>query len=64
MDQTELHESIEIIQNEIPFIDKKPYSHNIITAQLQLIDKIFGKDTVNKVIIDNHLRCYGWRTVP
>ena len=63
MAQKELNEAIKTIKQEIPFIDKKPYSHNIISIQLQLIDKKFGKDVVNNVIIDNHLRCYGWSTV-
>lgn len=56
-------EWIETISEEIPYIDVKPYSHNIISVALQAIAKQFGVEEANKVIDDFDLEPYGWSKV-
>jgi len=49
------------IQKEVPYVDIKPYSHNIINVVLRQIAKEFGKDVANKTIDDFSLVKLGWR---
>lgn len=51
------------IEREVPFIDKKPYSHNIISLALQAIAEKWGNETANKTIVDYRLEHYGWSQV-
>jgi len=51
------------IAQEVPYIDVKPYSHNIVGLLLQAIDNRFGKDEANKAIVDFRLERKGWRQV-
>ncbi len=44
------------IKEERPFVDLKPYSHNLISISLQQIAKGFGKAEANKAIKDFRLR--------
>lgn len=48
------------IEAEIPYIDIKPYSHNIIGICLSAIAKKFGKDKANATIDMFELEDYGW----
>ena len=43
-------ELISIIKKEIPYVDKKPYSHNIINIQLEILGKKYGEEEVKKLI--------------
>lgn len=54
-----LAEIKERIDKEIPFIDLKPYSHNIISLNLRLIAQEFGYATANEVIDELDLRDHG-----
>lgn len=51
------------IKNEVAYIDKKPYSHNIIGLCLSSIDEHFGKEEANKVIKDFKLDKKGWSII-
>jgi len=49
------------IENEIPFIDIKPYSHNIISITLEIINHEYGEQEVVNIIADNYeLQEQGW----
>ena len=50
----------ESIIKEIPYIDIKQYSHNIIGIQLSLIDKKYGHEEVLKTIKEFKLDTKGW----
>lgn len=50
----------EIAQEE-PYVDIRPYSHNIIGLLLKEIADRFGKDEANKAITDFRLERKGWR---
>ena len=49
------------IKKEVPYVDIKPYSHNIIGLVLMQIAKEFGKGEDNKAIDDFGLVKLGWR---
>jgi hypothetical protein len=55
---SELRESID---DEVEFVDVKPYSHNIISLTLSIIAKQFGKEAANNAIEDYGLEKYGWK---
>lgn len=57
-----LTDLIETIKQEKRYVDKKPYSHNIISLTLQIIAKKYGKEIANKVIRDLKLIKLGWQT--
>ena len=48
------------IEKELPYINIKPYSHNIIGLLLGQIEKMYGKDVVNKTIRELKLHQLGW----
>ena len=50
------------ILEEIPFIDIKPFSHNIISLELRIIAEEYGQDVANKIIQDYKLDERGWHT--
>ena len=50
-----------IIQNEVEFVDVKPYSHNIISTALRGISDGFGDAKANKAIEDFGLEELGWK---
>ena len=58
-----LEELRERIDDEVPYVDVKPFSHNIISLTLQMIDKQYGKKEANKAIGDFGLEKLGWRKV-
>ena len=49
------------ILHEIPYIDIKPFSHNIISLELRLVSEQFGQDVANQLIEDIGLDTKGWR---
>lgn len=50
-----------VIRKEIPFVDIKPYSHNIISISLQAIAKDFGVSKADQAIEDFRLEGLGWQ---
>eukprot|EP01043_Picozoa_sp_COSAG02_P079592 COSAG02_NODE_18498_length_935_cov_0.991627_1_plen_82_part_00 len=51
------------ILHEIPYIDIKPFSHNIISLELRLISEKYGIHTANQVIEDFALDVKGWHKI-
>ena len=51
------------IQQEVPFVDVKPYSHNIISLVLSKIARTWGQASANKTIRDFDLKSLGWHEV-
>lgn len=51
------------IKKEVPYVDIKPYSHNIISLSLGAIAKEFGQAEANKAIVDFDLESLGWAQV-
>ena len=49
------------IKKEVPYVDLKPFSHNIISIGLMIITKDYGKEEANKAIRDFELEELGWR---
>lgn len=43
------------------YVDRKPYSHNIISIALHIIADKFGKEEANKTIRDFKLNKLGWK---
>lgn len=60
---TKLNELRKKIRNEIPYVDVKPYSHNIISLLLSQISKDYGNTEANKTIEDYNLEKLGWEKV-
>ena len=58
-----LDERKSTILKEIPYIDIKKYSHNIISLQLTLISQDFGVSVSNQLIKDFKLDTKGWCVV-
>ena len=48
------------ILEEKAWVDIKPYSDNIISSALRIIDEKFGKEIVNDVIVSMGLEELGW----
>lgn len=56
-----LEELRQVIETEIPFIDIKPYSHNIISITLRIINDEYGEQEAVNIIADNYeLQEQGW----
>jgi hypothetical protein len=49
------------IKKEVPYVDLKPFSHNIISISLMIIAKEYGKEEANKAIRDFDLTELGWK---
>jgi hypothetical protein len=52
------------IQREVPYVDIKPYSHNIIGSVLRQIVDEFGEVEANNAIDYFGLESLGWRKQP
>ena len=48
------------VVEEIPYIDVRPYSHNIISLNLRIIEQKFGTRAVEAIIEMTDLRDLGW----
>ena len=55
-----MEKAIESIANETPYIDIKPYSHNIISLQLSIIENEGGLEKVKECIKKFKLDKKGW----
>lgn len=51
----------ETIAMEYRYVDKRPYSHNIISLALQSIARNYGKAEANEAIEDYNLEKLGWK---
>ncbi len=58
--KSEIHEKIE---REVPFVDIKPFSHNLIGMLLGMLAKQYGQEEANKAIDDYELEELGWSKV-
>ena len=56
----EKEDIIKKIKSEIPFVDIKPFSHNIISLKLELLAEKYGQEEVNKLILSTKLKDLGW----
>jgi len=53
-------EIIQLIKNEIPYVDIKEYSHNIISLELRMYSEIKGDEETYKLIKELGLDKLGW----
>jgi len=51
------------LADQVPFVDVKPFSHNIIAICLQAIAKKYGKAKANELIDKYDLESLGWSKV-
>lgn len=63
MRNPKLQEIYNLIEEEVPFVDVKPYSHNIISLRLRQIAEKFGQDFANDAIEHFKLGSLGWSKV-
>ena len=49
------------IINEIPYVNIKPYSHNIIGIKLKIMGDTFGKQEVYDIVNNTELKNIGWK---
>jgi len=49
-----------LILNELPYVDVKEYSHNIITLSLRSVASGWGEKTANKIVREFGLDKLGW----
>ncbi len=59
-EQQKAQEIIEKIKHEIPYVDIKPYSHNIITLQLGYLEEVAGREAVVELVQTTELKNKGW----
>ena len=54
--------ALNILDKEIPYIDIKPYSHNIVALALKMLTDEIGRDETKKIIKDKYqvLKVLGW----
>ena len=53
-------EIINKIKEEIPWVDIKPYSHNIIGLELRILGENYGQEEVISLIKSTRLKDLGW----
>ena len=53
-------EIINKIKKEIPYVDIKPYSHNIIGLELNVLADKYGQEEVEKIVRETNLKNIGW----
>ena len=53
-------EIIATIKKEIPFVDIKPFSHNIISLELRLLKEVAGEEVVVELVKSTKLKDLGW----
>ena len=49
------------IYYQADWVDVKPYSHNIISITLRIVDEEHGREEANKIIEKAGLESLGWR---
>ena len=63
MNQSDFHKLaiyLRTIKAQIPYVDIKPYSHNIINITLSLIAEQLGDDVAKQIIASTQLKNMGW----
>tara|TARA_R100000654_G_scaffold2545_4_gene9399 strand:- start:3550 stop:3744 length:195 start_codon:yes stop_codon:yes gene_type:complete len=55
-----IEEIIMKIKEEIPYVDIKPFSHNIINIELRILGDNYGEEEVKKLIKSTKLKDLGW----
>lgn len=58
-----IQEARTIIERERPFVDRKPYSHNIISMALMSVAGKVGNEAANDLIDECDLAILGWEKV-
>jgi hypothetical protein len=58
--KTLIKKTLARIDKEIPYIDIKEYSHNIIGLQLAMLTRICSKEQMKKIVIERGLDKMGW----
>ena len=58
--KSEIHEKIE---EEVPYVGVKPFSHNLIGMLLNMLAKQYGQEEANKAIEYYELEELGWSKV-
>jgi hypothetical protein len=53
-------EIINKIKKEIPYVDVKPFSHNIIGLELNVLAEKYGQEEVEKIVRETNLKNIGW----
>jgi len=53
-------EIIKNIKKEIPYVDIKPYSHNIIGLELEILARDYGEEEVHNIVKNTKLKDLGW----
>lgn len=55
--------ALKLLDEEIPYVDIKPYSHNIVGLALKMLFDEIGRDEALKIIRDKYkiLRQLGWK---
>jgi len=48
------------IKDEIPWVDIKPYSHNIIGLKLDILRRDYGEEEVRSLVKNTQLKHLGW----
>ena len=60
IEEQKLQEHITIIKNEIPYVDMRTFSHNIINMELNIINSVYGEEVAQAVITFLKLDDLGW----
>jgi len=60
IEEQKLQSHINIIKNEIPYVDMRTFSHNIINMELNIINSIYGEEVAQAVITFLKLDDIGW----
>lgn len=63
MKEKTLKEWLETIEDQVEYVDVRPFSHNIISLALLAISKKWGTKKANKAIKDFGLDKLGWKPV-
>ena len=53
-------EIIKNIKKEITYVDIKPYSHNIIGLELEILARDYGEEEVHNIVKNTKLKDLGW----
>jgi len=60
LEEAKLQEHINIIKQEIPYVDLRTFSHNIISMELNIISSVYGDNVADAVITFLKLCDLGW----
>ena len=60
IEEQKLQDHITIIKNEIPYVDMRTFSHNIINMELNIINSVYGEEVAQAVLKFLKLDDLGW----